>query len=374
MPCRPAGERVARGRQRRQVRGGHAELFRGRHRGLLGRRGRQRALDRVPHELVDRARIAKANFDLLRVYVDVHATRIDVEPQRVARLPLVMEDVPIGLAERVREDAIAHEPPVDENILRTTLRRVGGPHREAGQPYPARVGVDARRVRHELVAQELFDARLPATCREPVHDAAVVLQGERSLRVREGDAPERLVAMAPFRRFGAQELAPRGRVEEQLLHGHRGAFGQRRRRDRRHGAALDLDAPCVRAVDGARRERKPRDRGDGGQRLAAEAQRRDPFEIHDRPDLRCRVTRYRKGEVLALDAAPVVRDPDALDAARGEIDLDVRGASVEGVLEQLLQRRRRPLDHLPRGDLADEEIGQRTDRRHYCESPCAQRA
>ncbi len=69
----------------------------------------------------------------------------------------------------------------------------------------------------------------PPTVR-PMHDAAVVLQRERRGRMRERDAAERLVAVAPLGRFGAQELAPRRRVEEELLDGDGRARRQRRGR------------------------------------------------------------------------------------------------------------------------------------------------
>ena len=60
----------------------------------------------------------------------------------------------------------------------------------------------------------------------------------------------------------------------------------------------------------------------------------------------------------------VVGDADALDAAAGEVDVDLRRAGVERVLQQLLQRRSRPLDDLAGGDLVDQVIGQRVDRAH----------
>ena len=71
----------------------------------------------------------------------------------------------------------------------------------------------------------------------------------------------------------------------------------------------------------------------------------------------------------------VVGDADALDAARREIDVDLRRAGVERVLQQFLQRRRRPLDDLAGGDLVDQQVGQRVDRRPSAAAgPCAQRA
>ena len=72
-------------------------------------------------------------------------------------------------------------------------------------------------------------------------------------------------------------------------------------------------------------------------------------------DVACRAT--ASGRFVALDAGAVVGDADAPDAAAREIDVDLRRAGVERVLEQLLQRRRRTLDDLAGGDLVDQVVG-----------------
>ena len=191
-----------------------------------------------------------------------------------------------------------------------------------------------------------------------------MLQREADVRMRERDAAERLVAMAPLGRLGAQELPPRRRVEVELLHGHRRAGRERRGRRRADVAAVDLDAPRVRRARRARREREPRHRRDRRQRLAAKAERRDRVEVVGRRDLRRRVPLDRERELVARDAGAVVGDADAPDAAALEVDVDLRRARVERVLEQLLQRRRRTLDDLARGDLVDEVVGQRLNPGH----------
>ena len=66
----------------------------------------------------------------------------------------------------------------------------------------------------------------------------------------------------------------------------------------------------------------------------------------------------REREILALDAAAVVSHANELDAATGEFDIDRPRPGVEAVLQQLLQRRRRTLDHLAGGDLVDQLIGE----------------
>ena len=73
---------------------------------------------------------------------------------------------------------------------------------------------------------------------------------------------------------------------------------------------------------------------------------------------------HREGELVAGDARAVVGDADAPDAAALEIHVDLRGARVERILEEFLQRRGRTLDDLARGDLIDEVVGQRLNPRH----------
>src|ERR1041384_6204666 len=60
---------------------------------------------------------------------------------------------------------------------------------------------------------------------------AVMLQGEGDIAMRERDPPEGLVAVRELGRLGAQELAPRRRVEIEVRDGDGRALRARRRRD-----------------------------------------------------------------------------------------------------------------------------------------------
>ena len=97
---------------------------------------------------------------------------------------------------------------------------------------------------------------------------------------------------------------------------------------------------------------EPRHRGDRGQRLAAEAEGGDLHEVAV-GNFRCRVPFDGKGEIGFVQPMPVVDDPDEPSPAGLDRDLDRFRASVERVLDQFLDRRRRPLDHLARGDAVD---------------------
>jgi hypothetical protein len=97
-------------------------------------------------------------------------------------------------------------------------------------------------------------------------------------------------------------------------------------------------------------EREIRDRSDGVQCFAAEAQRDNTGEVVRRPDLARRVLRDGALGVLGRHPRAVVADPDEGHSAVLDLDLDSARPRVEGVLDQLLDGGRWTLDDLPGGD------------------------
>jgi hypothetical protein len=71
-------------------------------------------------------------------------------------------------------------------------------------------GVDCGRAVDERVAEKGGNARAAPVREQPMNEATVVLQREADFGMRERDPAERLVAVPPLGRFGAQELAPAG--------------------------------------------------------------------------------------------------------------------------------------------------------------------
>src|SRR6185437_4007955 len=65
--------------------------------------------------------------------------------------------------------------------------------------------------------------------------------------------------------------------------------------------------------------------------------------------------------VVPMHPGAVVGDADQLHPARLHVDSDAPRAGVDRVLHQLLDHAGRPLDHLPRGDLVGEIVGQDAD-------------
>jgi hypothetical protein len=138
-------------------------------------------------------------------------------------------------------------------------------------------------------------------------------------------------------------------------------------------AALDNQAPGLR-VRAAGIARPPgatdvraaghgqaRDRADRGQRLAAEAERGDVHQIVA-GQLGGGVALDRQPDLLGGHAATVVGHRNERAPALAQVDVDVARAGVEGVLDQLLDRGRRTLDHLAGGNPVDQSFGQPADR------------
>ena len=324
------------------------------------RRPGQRALHGVEHELVDGAAVAEAHFDLRRVHVHVDHRRVEFECQHVRREAVAVQHVLVRGLDRVDEQLVAHEAAVDIEILvvgaRLRCRRQAD---VAVQPQRTGAFIELQAGFGELAAENLRTA-LGGFADVPVVDrAAVVRQAERHVRPRQRDAAHDLGAMAVFGLLGFQELAARWCIEIQILHVDRRAERTGRRRHRALVRADDF--PRMRRVLCARRDLDGRDGRDRCQCLAAEAERVHVLEVGQRGDLRRRVARQRERHFLGRDAAAVVGDGNALDAAFLEPDRDLRGTRVERVFQQLLHHGRRPLDDLAGGDLRDELVGKLLD-------------
>ena len=362
----PIGSGGCVGHERRHPRGREAELFRRRNRGLHGAPSRRARATRACWTNWWTAPDSRKRTSLFCGCTLTSTCRgSSVEPQRVRGLAFVMQHVPVGLAQRVHQHPVPDEAAVDEHVLARHLRRVRGLHGEAGDRERPRLRLDRRRAVDERVAQQRGDARAPAVRQQPMHQAAVVRQREADVRMGERDAAERLVAMAPFGRLRAQELPPRRRVEVELLRGHGRAGRDRRRRRRTDIAAVDLDAPRVRrAAPRATRARTatpPRSTPAPRRESPASRSRRDrpPSRAWTSHAARRRARSSSRAMPAPLSATRMRRMPPP-----STIDVDLRRARVERVLEQLLQRRGRALDDLARGDLIDEVVGQRLNPGH----------
>ena len=163
-----------------------------------------------------------------------------------------------------------------------------------------------------------------------------------------------------------QELAPRRHHGEQVGDLDPGALGCRHlpfALDRsRVQEDLVARSPVVAAAQ-TRAQPSARDRGDGRQRLAAEAEARDPLQVLRRRELAGGVSLERQVSVSRRHPDSVIRHGDQPEATLAHVHADPAGIRIERVLDQLLDDRGRPLDHLARRDLVDHGVGKHPDAR-----------
>ncbi len=226
--------------------------------------------------------------------------------------------------------------------------------------------IELHRVGDEVVAQHRRHTRV---ARALVARRRMI--GEHLARGREPEAHVEATQREPLdepldlrqlRALGAQELAPRRHVEEQVAHLDRRAVRMRVRRGSRQGA-VDC-GNHVRRLGVARARDHPHARHgrDARQRLAAEAQRAHRLEVVDAADLAGGVAGQGEQQLVRGDADAVVAHAAELGAALLHLDVDRQRARVEAVLDQFLDHGRRALDHLAGGDLVNELLGQDPDR------------
>src|SRR5690606_20577683 len=214
----------------------------------------------------------------------------------------------------------------------------------------------------ELLAEGAADPRRQRLAgRQPQQLAPVGDQREVDVEPREREPRDQLLDLRALGARRAQEAPPRRRVEEQVAHlddGARRAAAGPQGSDR---TALATDLVTGLAVPGPRADRRPADRADRRERLAAEAEARDVVEVAQLGQLARRMADEGELEVLRLEARAVVGDPDRLAAAVLDLDDDARRTGVQAVLDELLDDRERPLDHLAGGDLVDDLRRQHPD-------------
>ena len=271
------------------------------------------------------------------------------------------QHVAIGGAQRAGELPVLHRAAVDEDILRIRLAAIerwqGGMARDA---HPLPLAFQGEGGGQKIAPQNGGDARLLIARRQIDGAALPGDEGKGHLRVRQRQTADDLGGGHVLGARRAQELQPRRRGVEQIAHPHHGARRSGRRAHILHLAAGGADFPGLRRAPFARGYCKARHGGDGGQGLAAKAQRADVDQIVPL-QLGCGVALQGEAQIIAAHAAAIVGDFYEGLAAVAENDLDALRARVQGVLRQLLDNSERPLDDLSGGDAVDQIFRQAAD-------------
>ena len=282
-------------------------------------------------------------------------------------MAVARQEIGIGAAHRAEQQPVAHRAAVDEEILHlrvgAVVGRQPGKARRAGTP--SRSASTAHGVVGEVAAHDGGEPRqraLPAdrrwlAARRMQRAAPSSMQGEGDVGPRHGEALDHVDDRQRFAARRLQEFQPRRRGEEKIAHLDARA-GRRLCRRRRL-------APCGRprrrwpgAVAALARgdDRQPRHGADRRQRLAAKAERGDVGQVvapSRRASFEVAWRSTASASVLGVMPAPSSSTAISARAAVAYGHLDAACAGIERVLDQLLHRARRALDHLARGDAVD---------------------
>ncbi len=279
-----------------------------------------------------------------------------VDPYRVAR----------GLGDGPEEGPVLDRPAIDEEILVPPARK--------GDRAAGRVARQAQRARSRLESLQLPERRAAEDLEDPgspVHGgrrleglARVGAERERDGRIAERGLGDGCRHRARLGLGRGQELAPGGGPGKKPLDQHVGAARAWRGLLADRSAVLEKQPDRLGARPVGGRQGQARDRRDRGQGFAAKPVRPDPRQVLVGEDLGRRVALEGQPRVLRRHPRAVVAHEDALHAPAVDLHVDARRRPVERVLDELLDRRGRPLDDLAGGDAVDDGALEPMDSRH----------
>ena len=369
------GARVQReGVQKRSSRARHGELV----------------ADAVANQIVDQAGLAKTHLGLGRMDVDVDLLRRHLQKEQDDGKGRRRQNIAIGFAHGMHEQAVADEAPIDEGVDRVAVEllqlRLGG---EAADPHEAGVGrlivrvpLPRRRLRQarafkvdlrgegKQVIQNLFAEDLKDTLRRPFDRGRNQQRMGRGVQLKMlAGVSQRVVGdqsrdMRELGGFRFEKFASRGRVVEEIAHGERGSRGRSRIFIAQDLAAGNLDSRAGGILLGAGRHLQAGDRGDRGQSLSTKTQGGDGQKVIARAELGGGMPFKGKQRVITHHAGAVIGQADELSAASLDVDADSGRARVESIFEQLLDHRGGTVDNFSGRDLVRHLIGKDVNATH----------
>ncbi len=225
-------------------------------------------------------RFTKTYLDLGRVDVDVDTGRIQCQEQGIGRMPVMMENITVGLPQGMLRGLVTDKAAIDVEVLCVAAGlRVGRAGHETLQGQTTCVCHDVQGRFDEVLAQQGGDTVLQGLYRQAPYRFTIVAQQELNIRVRQSDTFEGGQTVGVFSVLGFEELAPGRGVEVQVDHFHCCARCMGRRFNRVQGAINGNDLVRMRLVGRAAGQGQSRHRGHTGQTFAAKPQRADFFKL-----------------------------------------------------------------------------------------------
>ena len=203
--------------------------------------------------------------------------------------------------------------------------------------------------------------QLALGCGEADQTSCPVTERKGDAGVNHGQAFDRVLGVVEFGARRLEELEPRRRGEEKVAHLDPGARRMGGDPGRALAAALDVDGPGLLGAGRTAGDGQSADGADGGQGFAPKTQGGDIAQVLV-GQLGGGVALDGQGQLVGRHAGAVVGHRDEDLAAFAHHHVDARGAGVEAVLDQFLDRRRGALHHLAGGDAVDHGLGQKAQR------------
>ena len=302
------------------------------------------------------------------MHVHVDGGRIEIEKQKGNRKLPFHERGVIPLAQRRGQHCVFNRAPVHEDkLLRPGLPAHARLPDQSANPD---VTVPARLVHGEKPIDQLLAVEVANPIQQIRHrrqlknDALIADKDERDFRMPRGLKMELVLDIPALGVLRTQKFPARRQIIK-------------------NGADLDLSAGSLPAVahrfdlparhdDFRSRNRlrfasaqpETRNARDTWQRFAAKPESGNRRQIGRRPDFTRGVSFQGKESVVAVHPATVVHYPHQRDPPAPDADLDLARSRVDAVFHELLDDRRRALDHLAGGHLAREDFRQQTDPAH----------
>ena len=286
------------------------------------------------------------------MHVHVHRAERERQIQHARRKLADEERVFIRLLQRGLQSGGLDDAAVAVKMLRAAVAAASGGRGDVALDLHAVGPAGAEEhARGLLAAEKAVDTGLHAAVAGgekllfPVADAP-----DRDVRTAQRAAKRRQHTGAALGTVGLHEFQAGGRVVKQIADNHRRALGAACLMHLLNIAGGEHDACSALCAALPRRELHMAHGGDGRERLAAKAERRDALKPARIAQLARGVAQKGDACVLGRHAAAVVRHAQIRHAAAAHLHRDGFCPGVEGVFHKLLDDRGRALHDLAGGD------------------------